>query len=216
MALTKFAFRYKSDTSFSISNLARFNQQVTTVGEVQPESLEKYTSQAGDLAEVGSNELLGAFFDSVDSYLGESEEALLQNIEAFFDLAAAELGLSSESISLAKEQLTDSIENFFNRVEISLSNLKAQFIQTPDSGAVADVSQTETPTVPPLINDLGAIIPETASSTELISDPSLDLMSAMLNTLEEIENQPTLADYLAEEDTKRLEEESREPLSSYA
>jgi hypothetical protein len=127
LAINRFSMRYSLDSRFSVSNLNRFNVQTQQVADEMPESVNKYIDSAGQVAEKGSVEMMATFFDTVDSYLGQAEDRLIENAQAFLDAAAKELGFSEETMAMAKDHLVGSIENFFDRVDSAVSQLQAQY-----------------------------------------------------------------------------------------
>ena len=127
LAINRFSMRYSLDSKFSVANLNRFNVQTQQVADQMPESANQYIDSAGQVAEKGSVEMMATFFDTVDSYLGQAEERLIENAQAFLDAAAKELGFSEETMAMAKDHLVGSIENFFDRVDTAVSQLQAQY-----------------------------------------------------------------------------------------
>jgi hypothetical protein len=186
LAVNRFALRYKSDTSFSLSHFTRFQSQVTALnGDA---ALEGYTGAAGELAGSASNELMGAFFDAVQSHLGESEAALIEKVEQFFDIAATELGMSEATLDVAEAQLTDSIGSFFNRVGEAVNSRAADY-QTDLGAEVA-------------ADPVGQIMPDAEVIPEVI-DPDAAYLNALVESLEN--NEENLAQQLANEEKNSLE-----------
>ncbi len=126
--INKFAFRYRSDSSFSFGNLERFNVQSNRVANEMPESFGSYVDSAGRIASSGSNDMMSTFFDTVDQYLDGAEEKLLQTTISAFDAAAAELGFEGEMVTVARDQLISSIEGFFDRVDTAVSSMQSNFV----------------------------------------------------------------------------------------
>jgi hypothetical protein len=144
-AVNKFALRYRMDNQFSMAVLNRFNLQTERVTKDMPEHLEKYCESAGGVAESGTTQMMTAFFDAVDAYLDQAEEALLQRANEFFDLAASELGYSEEMIASAKAHVVGTIESFFDQVDKAMAAMESFFLP----------QQTES--LPP---DANLIVPE--------------------------------------------------------
>ncbi|UCC45377.1 MAG: hypothetical protein JSU65_05520 [Candidatus Zixiibacteriota bacterium] len=127
-AVSKFAFRMHIDNRFNIAFANRFNVQTQRMSEELPDQVGSYLDNAGDVAAKGTDEMMATFFDAVDGYLDRTEENLLESVVGAFDKAAAELGFSGPQTDLAREQLTDSIESFFNRVATGLDRIKSRFV----------------------------------------------------------------------------------------
>ncbi len=179
LAVNSFALRYSADAQFSFSHFSRFNTQVTALGETDSAAVDSLTSSAGDLAEFASNNLMESFLDSVDAYLGDSEANLLEKIDQFFEIAASELGLSSDAIAQAKEQLSATVENFFDKVESSINALKTQvFGITAPSADAAVIDPAQTGADQPVLDQA------------LATDPNLELLNAMINALDTLEVEP--------------------------
>ncbi|MDH4158195.1 MAG: hypothetical protein OEW00_13065, partial [candidate division Zixibacteria bacterium] len=128
--VNKFSLRFMLDNSFNFAFLDRFNIQTRDVAQQIPESVGSYLASAGSLAESGTSEMMVAFFDAVDNYLDEAEVTLADNVGRFFDLAAEALGFSGEMVDTAKAQLTDTVTDFFGRVDAALASLQARFLPT--------------------------------------------------------------------------------------
>jgi hypothetical protein len=158
------------DTQFSFAHLQRFNVQTEQVAAARPGDVAGYVGSAGQVAEAGSGQMMSAFFGAVDSYLGESEQAILDKVTAFFDAAAEALGFSGAMVEQARTHLTDTISGFFDRVETALAGMEARF-----------VPQVEIP-IPEVIPDL----------PEIIDPPVADLPQAA--DLPEMADLPQAAD----------------------
>jgi len=128
--VNKFSLRYVSDDSFSYSFLERFNVQTRDVGGQAPESLSGYLQSAGNVAEKGSEEMMTSFFDIVDNYLDNAETELLENVSAFFDMATKELGFSTELVDVARDNLVNTVEGFFDRVDMAVDGLESRFVSS--------------------------------------------------------------------------------------
>ncbi len=142
VAVNRVSLRYKTDAQFSFSNFSRFQSHVEQLNGERPESVEPYTSQVGALAQSAPNEVIGQFFDTVDGYLQNKEDALIENAQRFFDVAAESLGLSADAVETAKASVTNRIESFFDSVESNLNGLESSFKQPVSgdtSGAIAQM-----------------------------------------------------------------------------
>ncbi len=140
VAVNRVSLRYKTDAQFSFSNFSRFQSHVEQLNGEKPESVEPYSSQVGALAQNAPNEVIGQFFDTVDGYLQNKEDALIENAGRFFDTAAESLGLSAEAVESAKASVTNRIESFFDSVENNLNGLESSFKPPAlgeNSGAIA-------------------------------------------------------------------------------
>ncbi|MCH7879202.1 MAG: hypothetical protein IH914_07810 [candidate division Zixibacteria bacterium] len=194
LAVNRFALRYSSDAQFSFSHFSRFNTQVTVLGKVSPEELNGLTASAGELAEFASNDVMGAFLDSVDAYLGDSEENLLAKIDEFFNMAGSELGLSPEAIAQAKEQLSSTVVSFFDRVESSISALKNQVFGLPSA---------ESTTLNPIQTGGGQPVPD----QRLAVEPNRELLDAMIDALDTLEEEPVDTSTIFNSDTPKEPED---------
>ncbi len=124
LTINKFAARFKMDSSFGFSFLNKFNVQSNRVADSAPDSINDYMTSAGNVAEIGTTEMMSAFFDGVDAYLNAAEETLIAKAEQFFDLAAEQLGISEEFVDFAKEQFVGSISSFFDRVDSAIDSIR--------------------------------------------------------------------------------------------
>lgn len=168
-AVNKISMRFRLDSTFSFAQATRFNVQTNRVAEQTPEAVGQYLDTAGKVAASdASSDLLTGFFDAVDSYLDDSEQALLDNVTAFFDAAAEELGFSSGLVDVAREKLTQSITSFFDRVETALDSVASQFTST---SSVPDV-QPPRESVTPLAN-----IPAPTDFAEIETDQEKALLA---------------------------------------
>jgi hypothetical protein len=132
------SLRAKQDFTFSAATFDRFTTQTAKLNDTEPESLPSYFSATDKLANQGSADMITTFLDTVDSYLGQAEENLLQNVQAFFDRAADMLGVSSDSLAAAEEVFTGTITGFFDRVEETIAAIAS------DMGATEPVPESET------------------------------------------------------------------------
>lgn len=130
-AVNQFAFRYRSDSSFSFAFLERFTVQSGRMAEQMPESAEQYVGSAGNVAEMGSSQMMATFLDAVDAYLDDAEQGLLDKALGSFDQAAKELGFAGDTVDIARDHLTGSIESFFDRVDNALGDIRARFVGEP-------------------------------------------------------------------------------------
>ena len=123
----RFALRYRLDNKFSMEFAQKFNAQTEQVAKDAPESTEQYVNTAGEVAAKGSTEMMATFFNAVDGYLDATEDKLVENVTAFFDAAAEELGFSGAQVDMAREHLTSTIENFFDKVDTALAGVQTKF-----------------------------------------------------------------------------------------
>ncbi|MEA3296972.1 MAG: hypothetical protein U9R56_03830, partial [candidate division Zixibacteria bacterium] len=144
----KVALRFRMDNRFELSFLNRFNVQTKNVAETAPDAVGSYLDSTGNVTEKGTTEMMTAFFNAVDSYLNGSEEKIIAKASEFFDMAASELGFSSEIVDAAREQLLGTVESFFNRVDMAVDKLESNFYPTID--AASDVEPAATI---PLVED---------------------------------------------------------------
>ncbi len=153
-SVNKFALRYRMDSKFNFSFMNKFNVQTKQMSETDPSNLESYVKSAGNVAESGTNEMMSTFFDTVDSYLGAAESDMLAKAEEFFTMAVEELGFAEETVAFVKDQLVNSIESFFGRVDDAVSMIASKFVAPTPEVAELPVIQPE---IPPNNNDLAEI-----------------------------------------------------------
>jgi len=158
-AVNRFAVRYRMDSQFSFGFLQRFTAQTGQVAEQMPDAVNRYVDTAGKVAEMGSSDMMAAFFDGVDGYLNNAEQALLDKAISSFEAAAKELGFSGAMVDTVKARLTDSIEGFFDRVDSAMADMRTQF--APESQPI------EPPVVQPPVDSLDPKVdPSQAHDTE--------------------------------------------------
>ena len=150
-AVNKFALRFHMDSNFSLGFAQRFNSQTQTVAAQQPDAANAYVNNAGNLAQTGTSEMMGLFFDAVDSYLNNAEQNLLQSAGQAFDTAASELGFTGDVVTQSKSGITNSIESFFGKVETAVAAMRSRFVTAHPA---APVQTTPAPT--PLPTDYTA------------------------------------------------------------
>jgi hypothetical protein len=156
-AVNRFAMRYRMDTQFSFGFLQRFNIQTDRVAADAPESLDRYVDTAGAVAEGGSVNMMATFFDAVDAYLNAAESDLLDKALGAFDQAVADLGFSDALAGAVRDHLSDTIEGFFDRVDLALAGMREQFgIENATATDNVEIPQVEPsvidkPTVDPAV-----------------------------------------------------------------
>jgi len=124
-ASNKLEMRFRLDSGFRLNQIGRFNDQTGRLADDQEQALPGYFDSVGALADQAGGGSLNAFFDAVDAYLDGIEDQLVERAETFFGTATDELGFSGELVSIAQDQLTGSIENFFTRVDAALDQLQS-------------------------------------------------------------------------------------------
>ncbi len=149
----KFSLRFRMDNQFSMAFGQKFNVQTKQVAEQAPDAIGQYVETAGQVAEKGSSEMMATFFDAVDSYLGDTEQAVKDKVTAFFDEAAAELGFSGAEVQAARDHLTGTIERFFDRVEVAVSGMESKFVAQPPVEPVAPVEMDPSLYAPAMAQD---------------------------------------------------------------
>jgi len=146
-AVNKIAYRYQVDNRFSFSFAERFNINTEQMAGASIDTQNSYFNTAGNLADSSTTEMMATFFDAVESYLAETEAAFTANTESFFQSAAAELGFNGELVDYTSEQLTGTIENFFNRVESAVAQLESLYVPNAEIPAAES-----TPAAPEFYN----------------------------------------------------------------
>lgn len=144
-AVNKIALRYRLDNQFSMAFADRFNVQTQQVADKAPDSVGDYVNSAGNIAAGGSTDLMSTFFNAVDGYLADSEQGLLDKVTAFFNQAAEELGFSGDMVDMARDQLTGTIQTFFDRVGTALDGIETQFVPQAQVPETPDVPTTDLP-----------------------------------------------------------------------
>ncbi len=89
--------------------LNRFNAQTQQLSQSDPNTLPSYLNSTGNVAETGTSNIMGSFFDTVDSYLNQSEQQTLAKAEEFFETAVTELGFDGEIVDVARDNLMGTI-----------------------------------------------------------------------------------------------------------
>lgn len=135
IATHKFEMRYKFDSTFNIEHMNTFNAQTEKMAESDEGKLQSFLTQAGNVAETGTTEMMASFFDTVDGYLKNAEDQMLASANAFLNAAAGEMGEGFASMGI-KELITSRIESFFDAVETAVTSLKTMFM---GPGAVEEV-----------------------------------------------------------------------------
>ena len=74
--MNKIAYRLQVDSRFSFAFAERLNIQTERVAGARPDQIGDYLQNAGDVALKGTNEMMSAFFDGVDTYLDATEQSL--------------------------------------------------------------------------------------------------------------------------------------------
>ncbi len=161
-AINRFSARFRMDGNFSFANLQRFHVQTNRVAEEIPDAAKKYVDTAGKVAQSGTNEMMATFFNAVDAYLDNAEDTLLDKVVGFFDKAAQELGFSGTMVDIAREHLTDTIESFFDRVDMAMAQIESQFV--PE-----DMVQPTLPTGPPTVESLPNVDPAKIQDAEQLA-----------------------------------------------
>ena len=161
-AINRFSARFRMDGNFSFANLQRFHVQTKRVAEEISDAAQKYVDTAGKVAQSGTTEMMATFFDAVDAYLDKAEDTLLEKVVGFFDQAAQELGFSGTMVDAAREQLTGTIERFFDRVDIAMSQIESQFV--PE-----DMIQPTLPTDVPTVEPIPDVDPAVTQDTEQLA-----------------------------------------------
>lgn len=166
--VSRFSLRYRMDTSFNFSFLQRLNIQTEQVAQQQPEAVPSYLQSAGNVAEKGTPDMMAGFFDAVDAYLGNAEGKLIDKVNAFFDMAAEQMGFSEDMVSIAREQMVDSVESFFSRVDTAMNQMEARFVpvgQLPAEEPAIPAQPTEPMPVEPLDPEEDAVSSDEAQVT---------------------------------------------------
>ncbi|MDF1545750.1 MAG: hypothetical protein P1R58_11680 [bacterium] len=144
LAINKFAMRFSMDSQFQFANLRTFNLQTRQMADQNPDAVNSYINSAGDLAASGSNEMMATFFDAVDQYLNGAEQKLVTNAAEAFDRAAAELGFSGDLVDTARDKFVATIESFFERVDLAISDIRTRFVSEDSRPTLPEV-ETEIP-----------------------------------------------------------------------
>jgi hypothetical protein len=124
----KLSMRYTQDFGMSMKTMNQFNSQAESLD--QTDQLKSYLGSTEALVDSPqtSGELIGKFFDTVDTYLNGAEDKLIEKINSFFDNLASEMGIDSEMLSAAKETLVSNISSFFDKVDLAISSVQANYI----------------------------------------------------------------------------------------
>lgn len=123
----KFEMRYKFDSTFNIQHMSTFNAQTEKMAAGDEGTLSSFLTQAGNVAETGSTQMMARFFDTVEGYLDHAEDQMLASANAFLNAAAGEMGKGFASMGI-KELITSRIESFFDAVDNAVTALKTMFM----------------------------------------------------------------------------------------
>ncbi len=116
-----------------------------------PDATAGFVSSASEVAAKSSSEMMATFFDAVDSYLDDTEQAILEKVTAFFDQAAEELGFSGALVEQARAHLTDTIESFFDRVDTALAGMEIRFVPQVEIPVPDIEPEVTAPSIPELV-----------------------------------------------------------------
>jgi hypothetical protein len=124
----KLSMRYTQDFRMDMKTMSQFNGQAESLD--QTGQLQSYLGSAEALVDSpqASGELIGKFFDTVDTYLNGAEDKLIEKINSFFDNLASEMGIDSKMLSAAKETLVSNISSFFDKVDQAISSVKVNYV----------------------------------------------------------------------------------------
>ncbi len=190
-AVNRFAMRYRSDSQFAFSNFSRFQGQIHAVREKDSSAVTPYAQLSGDLASGATNDTMAQFFDAVDSYLEQNEQSLTEVIEKAFASAQKELGMSESVMTSAAQQLKSLVSGFFDRAQNAVAILRDRFaaagnnsIETPPT----QPAEIDTTVAAPVADSAPVVVPQ-----QLIIDPQVEALHALLATLESDTPEPTPA-----------------------
>jgi hypothetical protein len=142
----KLSMRYTQDFGMNMKTMSQFNGQAESLD--QTGQLQSYLGSTEALIDSPqtSGELIGKFFDTVDSYLNGAEDKLIEKINGFFDNLAAEMGINSEMLSAAKETLVSNISSFFDKVDQAINSVQANYIAPQTETQPTPITPTPEPT----------------------------------------------------------------------
>jgi hypothetical protein len=142
----KLSVRYSQDFHLNMKTMNQFNSQSEALDKTG--DLQAYLGNTEALVDSSqsSGELIGKFFDTVDTYLSGAEDKLVSKVEDFMDNLATEMGIDKNLLSGAKDSLVSSIHGFFDKVDLAISVVKNNYMPQQAQPAVTDTPEVAVPT----------------------------------------------------------------------
>ncbi len=128
----KLSMRYTQDFQLNLRALNLYNDQAQVLD--QTDDIEAYLGNVEIMADSPDTpgDLIGDFFETVQSYLDGAEDKLIEKIDTFFENLAAEMGVDSSLLDNARETMLSSINNFFDEVDNAVGSVKSNYITAPE------------------------------------------------------------------------------------
>jgi len=112
--------------------------------------------------------LINQFFDTVDEYLNGAEDKLLENVDAFFENLASEMGIDTSTLSDAKDSMVSSITNFFDNVDQAIESVRISYIPEQELPENTEPQQIPDTTLNPELAETSEVLAEALYRFEVI------------------------------------------------
>ncbi len=128
----KLSMRYTQDFQLNLRALNLYNNQAQSLD--QTGDIGAYLGNVETLADSPDTpgDLIGQFFETVQSYLDGAEDKLIEKIDTFFENLAAGMGVDTSFLDGARESLISSIDSFFDRVDQAVGSIESRYIESPE------------------------------------------------------------------------------------
>jgi hypothetical protein len=128
----KLSMRYTQDFQLNLRALNLYNNQAQALD--QTGNIGAYLGNVEIMADSPDTpgDLIGQFFEAVQSYLDGAEDKLIEKIDAFFENLAAEMGVDTSFLDGARESLISSVDSFFDRVDQAVGSIEGRYIESPE------------------------------------------------------------------------------------
>jgi hypothetical protein len=128
----KLSMRYTQDFQLNLRALNLYNDQAQSLD--QTGDIGAYLGNVETLADSPDTygDLIGQFFETVQSYLDGAEDKLIEKIDTFFQNLAAEMGVDTGFLGSARESLVSSVGAFFEKVDQAISSVESRYLSSPE------------------------------------------------------------------------------------
>lgn len=128
----KLSMRYTQDFQLNLRALNLYNNQAQSLD--QTGDIGVYLGNVEIMADSpdASGDLIGRFFDTVQSYLDGAEDKLIEKIDAFFENLADQMGVDTGFLESARESLVSSVGAFFEKVDQAISSVESHYLVSPE------------------------------------------------------------------------------------
>ena len=128
----KLSMRYTQDFQLNLRALNLYNDHAQSLDQIG--DIGAYLGNVETLADSPDTpgDLIGQFFETVQSYLDGAEDKLIEKIDTFFENLAAEMGVDTSFLDGARESLISSVDSFFDRVDQAVGSIESRYIESPE------------------------------------------------------------------------------------